>query len=93
MKSSCDSVRRAMLSSLSRPAVGDAFDSHDQGVDGRCVVAVMMLAGEIDDVFLRYGVESHALLSLSVDVLDSLEQDIDRLCWHDVSCGQALGGD
>ena len=81
-----------MLFSLSRPAVGDALDSHDQGIDGRCVVAMMRLASEIDDVFLRYGVES-ALLSLSVDVLDSLEQDIDRLRWHDVSSGQALGGD
>ena len=53
----------------------------------------MMLASEIDDVFLRHGVESHALLSLSVNVFDSLEQDVDRLRWHDVSCGQALGGD
>ena len=83
-----------MLSSLSlsRPAVGDALDSHDQGIDGRCVVVMMMLAGEIEDVFLRHSVESHALLSLSIYVLDFLEQDIDRLRWHDVSCGQALGG-
>ena len=54
------------LLSLSRPAVGDALHSHDQGIDGRCVVAMMMLAGEIDYVFLRHGVASHALLSLSV---------------------------
>ena len=51
--------------SLSRPAVGDALDTHDQGIDGRCDVAMMMLAGETDDVFLRHGLESCALLSLS----------------------------
>ena len=54
--------------------------------------AVVKLAEEMDD-FLQHGVESHALLSLSVDVLDSLEQDIDRLRLHGVSCGQALGRD
>ena len=32
-----------------------------------------------DDVFLRQGVESHALLSLSVDVLDSFEQGVHTL--------------
>ena len=64
-----------MLSSLShRPTVGDALDSHGQGIDDRCVVAMMMQAGEIDDVFLRHGVESHAPLSLSVDVLVSLNK-------------------
>ena len=42
--------------------------------------AVVKLAEEIDDVFLRHGVEkSHALLSLLVDVLDSFEQGVDRL--------------
>ena len=51
------------LLSLSRPAVGDALDSHDQGIDGRCVVAMMMLASEIDDVFLRYGMVWRATLS------------------------------
>ena len=30
-----------------------------------------------DEVLLRQCAESHALLSLSVDVLDSVEQDID----------------
>ena len=68
MTSACDSVWRAMLSSLSlslsRPADGDAHDSHDQSIDGCCDAAMMMLAGEIDDVFLRHGVKSHALLSL-----------------------------
>ena len=46
-----------------------------------------MLAEEVDDVFLRHGVESHALLSLlpvecwlcgMVDARDSHEQGVDR---------------
>ena len=49
--------------------------------------AVVVLAEEMDDVFLRHGVESHALLSLlpvkcwqrgMVDARDSHEQGVDR---------------
>ena len=51
------------------------------------LTAVVELAEEMDDVFLRHGVESHALLSLlpvecwrcgMVDARDSHEQGVDR---------------
>ena len=76
MTSACDCVRRATLSSL-----------NDQGIDGCCDAAVVELVEEMDDVFLRHGVERHALLSLlpvecwlcgMVDARDSHEQGVDR---------------
>ena len=95
MTSSCDMVWRAMLSCLScQSSAGYAewsmrvFPTNSVSTDHvDASSAVVKLAEEMDDVLLRHGVESYALLSLltvecwlcgMVDARDSHEQCVDR---------------